>query len=306
MKKVLFILLFLPMFTGCYAWNNGIPLFNSHGYHYTPKNVEVQKGDTLYSISKKYKVPLRGIIEENNLSAPYSLKVGQVLSFPVKKTYVVEKGDTLYSISKKHDVDVLTLSKLNDLSTPYALNIGQILEVPDTISADNSSGTTSSFSFRKNSNTSNKNTVKNTKQVSKKIAKNTPRKTVSTYRKSKFMWPVNGTVVSNFGTVGKGLRNDGINIKAALGTNVKAADQGIVAYAGNELKGFGNLVLIKHSDGYITAYAHVDKMYVKKGQKVIRGEKIATVGNTGSVKTPQLHFEVRAGKKAVNPKSYLP
>ena len=109
-----------------------------------------------------------------------------------------------------------------------------------------------------------------------------------------------------FGTVGKGLRNDGINIKAALGTNVKAADQGIVAYAGNELKGFGNLVLIKHSDGYITAYAHVDKMYVKKGQKVIRGEKIATVGSTGSVKTPQLHFEVRAGKKAVNPKSYLP
>ena len=80
------------------------------------KNVEVQKGDTLYSISKKYKVPLRGIIEENNLSAPYSLKVGQVLNFPVKKTYVVEKGDTLYSISKKHDVDVLTLSKLNDLS----------------------------------------------------------------------------------------------------------------------------------------------------------------------------------------------
>lgn len=306
MKKVLFILLFLPMFTGCYAWNNGIPLFNSHGYHYAPKNVEVQKGDTLYSLSKKYKVPLRGIIEENNLSAPYSLNVGQVLKFPTQKTYVVAKGDTLYSISKKHNVDVVTLSKLNDLETPYSLNIGQILEVPDTVSSGDNSGSTSSFSFRKNTKTANKTSGKNVKIASKNIQKNTTRKTVSTYRKSKFIWPVNGTVVSNFGAVGKGLRNDGINIKAALGTNVKAADQGIVAYAGNELKGFGNLVLIKHSDGYITAYAHIDKMYVKKGQKVIRGEKIATVGSTGSVKTPQLHFEVRAGKKAVNPKSYLP
>ena len=85
MKKVLIILLFLPLFTGCYAWNNGIPLFNSHGYHYTPKSVEVQKGDTLYSLSQKYKVPLRGIIEENNLSAPYALNVGQILKFPAKK-----------------------------------------------------------------------------------------------------------------------------------------------------------------------------------------------------------------------------
>lgn len=293
MKKVLFILMFLPMFTGCYAWNNGIPLFNSHGYHYTPKSVEVQKGDTLFSLSQKYKVPLRGIIEENNLSAPFSLNVGQVLHFPIKKTYVVAKGDTLYSIAKKHDLDVHTLSRANSLSAPYALNVGQVLDVSGSVSNQKLA-------------TKTKATNKNTKYASKNIKKTSPGKKVSTYRKSKFMWPVNGTVVSNFGSVGKGLRNDGINIKAAMGTNIKAADKGIVAYAGNELKGFGNLVLIKHSDGYITAYAHADKIYVKKGQKVIRGEKIATVGNTGSVKTPQLHFEVRAGKKAVNPKSYLP
>lgn len=308
MKKVLTILLFLPLFTGCYAWNNGIPLFNSHGYHYTPKSVEVQKGDTLYSLSQKYKVPLRGIIEENNLSAPYALNVGQILKFPAKKTYKVAKGDTLYGISKKYNVDVLTLSRMNNLQKPYALNVGQILEVPDSVvSANASGGSSSSYSYKRSArNVVNKNATKNTKYASKTISNKTPRKKVSTYRKSKFIWPVNGKVVSNFGTVGKGLRNDGINIKAALGTNVKAADKGVVAYAGNELKGFGNLVLIKHSDGYITAYAHIDKLYVKKGQTVIRGEKIATVGNTGSVKTPQLHFEVRAGKKAVNPKTYLP
>ncbi len=113
-------------------------------------------------------------------------------------------------------------------------------------------------------------------------------------------------MISAFGTVGKGLKNDGINISAPLGTSVKAGDKGTVAYAGNGLKGFGNLILIKHSDGYITAYAHNDKILVKKGQTVARGEKIATVGKTGGVSAPQLHFEVRAGKKAVNPRNYLP
>ena len=124
-------------------------------------------------------------------------------------------------------------------------------------------------------------------------------------RKTKFMWPVKGTVISNFGSIGKGRNNDGINIKAPLGTAVKCADAGTVAYAGNELKGFGNLILVKHNDGWITAYAHNDKILVKKGQKVRRGEKIATVGSTGGVNSPQLHFEIRAGKKAVNPRSYL-
>jgi len=106
--------------------------------------------------------------------------------------------------------------------------------------------------------------------------------------------------------IAKGRNNDGINIKAALGTTVKAADAGTVAYAGNELKGFGNLILIKHNDGWITAYAHNDRLVVRKGQKVRRGEKIATVGSSGGVSAPQLHFEIRAGKKAVNPLSYLP
>lgn len=310
MKKVLITFILLPLLTGCYAWDNGVPLFNSHGIKYNPQSVEVQKGDTLYSLSRKYKVPLRGIIEVNNLSAPYSLNVGQVLSFPIKRTYTVAKGDTLYSISKKYNIDMTSLSHLNDLSSPYTLNVGQTLELPDSLVVADSqvtSGGSSSFSYKSSSkqNASRKTNVSK-KSTTKKISQKTPRKTVSTYRKSKFIWPVNGSVVSNFGIVGNGRKNDGINIKAATGTNIKAADKGIVAYAGNELKGFGNLVLIKHSDGYITAYAHIDKLYVKKGQKVIRGEKIATVGSTGSVNSPQLHFEVRAGKKAVNPRKYLP
>ncbi len=318
MKKMLVTLLMLPLLTGCYAFRTGIPMFNSHGYRYTPDSVEVQKGDTLYSLSKKYEIPLRSIIDTNNLQAPYTINVGQVLRLPVRQTHKVVKGDTLYSISRKYNVDVTSLSKLNGLKAPYAINVGQVLALPG--NASNTSvaskkedvhGTKSSYSYSSpksatNSKTKNNATPTKVAAANKQITKSTPRQTVSTYRKSKFIWPVNGSVVSNFGVVGKGRRNDGINIKAALGTNVKAADKGVVAYAGNELKGFGNLVLIKHADGYITAYAHNDKLYVKKGQTVLRGEKIATVGSTGSVNTPQLHFEVRAGKKAVNPRTYLP
>lgn len=321
MKKVLAILILVPMLSGCYAGSRGIPLFNNYGYNYTPNSVVVQKGDTLYNLSRKYEVPLRSLIEENNLSAPYTLSVGQNLRLPVRQTHTVVRGDTLYSISKKYDVDITSLSKLNSLDSPYTLNVGQTLALPDSVSGIKKTQTVqntpvqgdfSSYRIKQITALPTKNTSKTTAAtpknttISKKIAKTTPRKTVSTYRKSKFIWPVNGAVVSNFGVVGKGRRNDGINIKATTGTNVKAADKGVVAYAGSELKGFGNLVLIKHSDGYITAYAHNDKLYVKKGQAVLRGEKIATVGSTGSVNTPQLHFEVRAGKKAVNPRQYLP
>lgn len=321
MKKLFATLLILPWLTGCYAFRSGIPLFNNHGYHYTPNSVEVQKGDTLYSLSKKYDIPLQSIIKENKLRAPYNLKVGQILYFPANQTYTVEKGDTLYAISRKHDMDIASLIEYNHLEEPYAINVGQVLTLPQNVSKakvakkkEEVHSTTKSTANNKQKTITKTAETKVTKPTvtskqiasNKQIVKSSSQKIVSTNRKSKFIWPVNGSVVSNFGVVGKGLRNDGINIKAALGTNVKAADKGVVAYAGNELKGFGNLILIKHADGYITAYAHNDKLYVKKGQNVLRGEKIATVGSTGSVNTPQLHFEVRAGKKAVNPRAYLP
>ena len=143
--------------------------------------------------------------------------------------------------------------------------------------------------------------------VVKNTVSSSPKKTtqVSKYRKTKFAWPVRGNICSRYGTIGKGRANDGINIKAAQGTAVKAADTGSVAYAGNELKGFGNLILVRHDDGWITAYAHNEKLLVKKGQRVARGEKIATVGMTGGVNTPQLHFEIRSGKNPVDPTLYL-
>ena len=308
-SKILCILLaVLWLVSGCSYDSGRVRLLNWNWFG-TPDSVTVQKGDTLYSISRRYNVPLRDLIEINHLTPPYTLNIGRVLRLPTAKFHIVEKGDTLYSISRRYSVDVTTLSRVNNLQAPYTLAIGQRLALPGSVSNDTettSSTSTakksSSFSFWKKSTSTTKTTTKKTTTSTKK---STPKK-VTTYRKSKFAWPLKGKIISPYGTIGKGRNNDGINIKAKLGEAVKAADAGTVAYAGNELKGFGNLILIKHNDGWITAYAHNDRLFVKKGQKVRKGEKIAAAGSTGGVNTPQLHFEIRSGTKALNPMNYLP
>jgi murein DD-endopeptidase MepM/ murein hydrolase activator NlpD len=120
-----------------------------------------------------------------------------------------------------------------------------------------------------------------------------------------FEWPVRGKLLARYGTQGKGLHNDGINIAARSGTRVRAAESGVVAYAGNELRGFGNLLIIKHADGWVTAYAHNEKLLVGRGDQVSRGQDIAVVGATGNVSEPQLHFEIRRGQRALDPLKYL-
>ena len=287
MRILFFILLFF--LSGCGTWWG------------TPHEIVVSRGDTLYSLSKRYDLQMRDLIEANNLVPPYTLRIGQVLRVPTSNYHVVAKGDTLYSISRRYGIDVNTLAANNGLYSPYTLIIGQRIAING-----RNSGSSNYFasSSKPTISYSSSNVVKQSKPVV--VAKtSTPVAQVSKYRKTKFAWPVRGEIVSKYGTIGKGRANDGINIKAARGTAVKAADTGTVAYAGNELKGFGNLILIKHSDSWITAYAHNDKLLVKKGQKVVKGEKIATVGTTGGVSVPQLHFEIRAGKNPVNPQLYL-
>ena len=119
------------------------------------------------------------------------------------------------------------------------------------------------------------------------------------------MWPINGDVIAEFGPQEKGRHNDGINIAAPRGTPVRAVESGVVAYAGNELRGFGNLLLVKHDNGWVSAYAHNGALLVQPGDTVSRGQVIARVGNSGSVATPQLHFQLRKGPRAVDPRSYL-
>ena len=276
-KKILCILMMIFTLNGCAAMN----WWGSWG-----NSVTVRKGDTLYSISRKYNVPIKDMIQANRLSAPYTLYVGQRLNLPTKQYHTVQRGESLYSIARMHNVDVTSLSKVNNLKTPYSLSVGQRLLLPASVSTSGTGKKTYSASSSSVAKApSSQNSATKYQSVAKQQTETyTP---PASNRKTKFMWPVNGTVISGFGNLGKGRKNDGINIKAPLGTAVKAADGGTVAYAGNELKGFGNLILIKHTDGWITAYAHNDKLLVKKGQKVVRGEKIATVGSTGSVTVPE-------------------
>lgn len=120
-----------------------------------------------------------------------------------------------------------------------------------------------------------------------------------------FRWPARGRVIAGFGPKTNGQQNDGINISVPEGTSVKAAGDGVVAYAGNELKGYGNLVLVRHPNGFVTAYAHASELMVKRGDPVKRGQIIARAGQTGNVNSPQLHFEIRKGKDPVDPMQFL-
>ena len=121
----------------------------------------------------------------------------------------------------------------------------------------------------------------------------------------KLRWPTTGRIIAGFGGRPDGTHNDGINLAVPLGTEVHAAESGVVAYAGNELKGYGNLVLLRHDNGWVTAYAHNDELLVKRGDKVKRGQVVAKAGKTGSVDQPQVHFELRQGSKPVDPIPYL-
>jgi murein DD-endopeptidase MepM/ murein hydrolase activator NlpD len=122
---------------------------------------------------------------------------------------------------------------------------------------------------------------------------------------AQFAWPLDGVILSSFGSRQNGERNDGINIACTGGEEIRAAADGTVTYVGNELRSYGNLILIKHDNGFITAYAHADEITVTKGSRVRRGQVIAIAGSTGDVSEPQLHFELRRGTRPIDPRPYL-
>ena len=371
--------------------------------------ITVQKGDSAYSLSRRYNVPLRDLIEANRLAAPYRLEVGQRLILPTSRQYIVQKGDSLYSISRMYNVDVSELTRLNNLTPPYGVKVGQPLRLPGgndgsgTMVASGGVASGGAISLTPQGNAPGGSTAGQGAIQSAELpppGASSPSGGISatplpppskpgavpepsaqqqtpaapsaqgdmTYQPgqaptslrppgskpsptpvpspaattpppvappvapqqevaaaapppkpepkaevgappprggARFLWPVKGKLISGFGPKPDGLHNDGLNIAAPKGTAVVAADNGVVAYAGNELRGFGNLLLLKHSDGWITAYAHLDKIEVERGASVKRGQVIARVGQTGGVSSPQLHFELRKGSQAVDPSDQM-
>jgi len=280
--------------------------------HPTPGIVTVRRGDTLYRLARTYNTPLQDLIWRNDLTPPYLLMPGDKLHLPSPRYHTVAGNDTIYSVSRTYDVPVLRIAELNEIDTPYNIRVGQRLRLPaDADFAAASPYTTGSISSGAARSTSwlALASPPPTKKPTT-IVRDAPRAAVSALSNfggtQGFTWPVRGRVISNYGPKRDGLHNDGINISVKRGTPVRASKRGVVTYAGNELKGYGNLLLIKHDDGFVTAYAHNNRLLASRGDIVEQGEIIAEAGSTGAVSSVQLHFEIRRGRRAFDPSSYLP
>ncbi len=244
------------------------------------KKIKIVTGDTLDSISKKYKVTKKELIRFNKIKYPYILKPGKFIKIPVSKRYKIKKGDTLYKIAKCSATNVLEIKNKNTNLNEKKLIVGSVINLPYY-------------------------SIDNCKLISKKIAKKNRSIKKSIKSKEIFIWPVKGSIITYFGKQKGGRKNDGINIISVKGNPVRAAMTGKVIYRGNELLAWGNLIIIKHKNNWTTAYAHLDKLLVKKGEIIKTGDIIASVGATGNVDKSQLHFQVRKNSKPLDPMKFL-
>lgn len=305
--------------------------------------IKVQSGDTLSSLSQRYGVPIDTIQTANNLPDA-RLRVGQTLIMPGAKVasaprpsasaprvaaatptptprpgetaYTVQAGDTPHSIAEKLGSNEKAILVRNDVRAD-ALQIGQKLIIPAGGAAPTVAQADPKPGVRKVKTTTIRapgadDTTQSTAKTSpapaptqQKVASTTQLPNPDPMAGGSFRWPVKGRVISGFGTKPDGGHNDGINISVPQGTPVKAAENGVVAYAGSELKGYGNLVLVRHANNWVSAYANNEQLLVKRGDKVSRGQIIAKAGTTGSVSQPQVHFELRKGSRPVDPTKYM-
>jgi murein DD-endopeptidase MepM/ murein hydrolase activator NlpD len=239
--------------------------------------VTVQHGDSLYRIANRYGVRLRGLIDVNKLAPPYIIFPGQKLKLPTIDAHIATRGETIYQIARRYKTEPGTLVRINRLRPPYRLSPGQKVILPKGLAQiakrPSDTGVRSTTRQTTNKRTSrNRNKARaNQKRLSAERALTLGKDPVKagpktsrlvqppSLNRSGFIWPVSGRLLSKFGSLGKGLQNDGINILARRGAPVRAIQNGVVAYAGNELRGFGNLILVKHSGRWISAYAHNDQ-----------------------------------------------
>lgn len=303
--------------------------------------VTVAPGETLEMIARKHGVPVSAIMRANHITDAAAVHPGQHLVIPRHRpaplayappptriasvpsservasprtaspradgVHIVKPGETLNSIARRYGKPVTVLAKANKISPYTMVRVGERIVIPGAEAKprteaaaapppapprhDVAAGESPHSAWKASS-------VEPPQQSPIKAA-------AAVGTAPSFRWPVHGRVIAAFGPAPNGLQNDGIDVSVPQGTPIKAADDGVVAYAGNELKGYGNLVLIRHNDGYVTAYAHASEILVKRGETVKRGQVIAKAGDTGNVKTPELHFEIRKGATPIDPAQFL-
>ncbi len=247
--------------------------------------VLVKENETIYSIANKYNVIPRHIIEDNKLLKPYDLKLNQILFLRNKNFYILGNGDTIDKISKKFAVNKLDIIKLNKLKKPYNLIAGNKILIP------------------KIKDYSVVDLIINEKVYKSKSVVTKFNKSINTLIKNspEFTWPAKGKVIKSFGKFGKGQYYDGIDIKSGENRPIYSAYDGKIAFIGSQIKKFGNLILVKHKDGWLSAYSNLGKYNVKQGDIIKKGEIIAfTSSNSES-----FHFQLRYNRTPVNPVNYL-
>jgi murein DD-endopeptidase MepM/ murein hydrolase activator NlpD len=239
----------------------------------------VNHGDTLASIARKNHISAAELARANGLEPSAKLKLGTKLTVPGAKTTAVGAP----------------LAPAPVAAAPVAAALQPVAAAPAP-ATKMAAVTTPTQSAR---------LAQATTNVEDKPAETPAKAAETTSSLPTFRWPVRGKVVTSYGAKTNGKSNDGINVAVPEGTPVKAAEDGVVAYSGNELKGYGNLVLVRHSNGYVTAYAHASELLVKRGDPIKRGQVIAKSGQSGEVASPQLHFEIRKGSSPVDPLQFL-
>jgi murein DD-endopeptidase MepM/ murein hydrolase activator NlpD len=251
----------------------------------------VKAGDSLYGIAQRYGASPQALADANGIEDPSKIQLGQVLTIPSpgatavagttkqKRTQVAKLEEPADSIATD-DYSAAPVEEGSATEEGYEAPAGDFAAEPAVEPPEKK--------------------VKTASRASEPEVDSMP-----AGGEGKFRWPVKGRIIAKFGETPDGSRNEGINVAVPAGTEVKAAETGVVAYAGDELKGYGKLVLIRHADNWVTAYAHNSEILVKRGDSIRRGQVIAKAGKTGSVEQPQLHFELRKGSEPVDPMPHM-
>ena len=296
LHKISFIILLHVLLTSC----------TSQRINWNPDNYTVAIGDTLYSIAWRYEIDHSDLAKWNHLSPPFIIHPGDRLFTNERDSFLADKlkaemaqpqqnkpteitvgrGDTLYSLSKANDITVSDLAAINGLNKPYVINPGQTLRLTRKRLVASIPSVTRAVSTRLIPTVSSAAVLQ-----------------VDNNRSVSWQWPIKGKLLARFNKSKNNAK--GIDIAGSEGKLVIAAASGKVVYSGNGLISYGNLVIIKHSRSYLSAYAHNKKLLVKEGETVKAGQKIAELGKTGAEK-PKLHFEIRKNGKPVDPLRYLP
>ena len=314
------------------------------GNHKGGTTIIVGTSDTLEGLSHRYGVSSAEILKANGYRGPRALQPGQQLIIPKRSAalaapavahaapaarpvavaaaapgvHYVNRGDTLMSIARHNHMPVTELARANHLPPGAKLKVGMKITVPVKAAAVvaqpaavaaapvaapapavHVAAAAPAGPVQK------ANLAVATTTPQEAVVKPAVQKAEATGALPTFRWPVRGRVIAAYGANTNGKSNDGINVAVPEGTPVKAAEDGTVTYAGNELKGYGNLILVRHSNGYVTAYAHASELLVKRGDTIKRGQVIAKSGQSGEVGSPQLHFEIRKGSTPVDPLHFL-